>query len=226
MGSDNLFHKRKERRAASLRRARAKRYPYDTVLIVCEGEKTEPYYFKELRDDLQLNTANIEITGDTGGSSPVNVVAYGLKHYKEYDKVFCVFDKDRHASYQQALDMIHGKKLRKEHIILTITSVPCFEFWILLHFRKTTRNFDTGPGSICDQVIADLKSFLPQYTKGTRGLYLQIKEMRPAAIKHAREVARHGKGAGTDHPSTQIHELVVYLMDLKKKMIIGNKKMR
>ena len=73
MGSDNLFHKRKERRAASLRRARAKRYPYDTVLIVCEGEKTEPYYFKELRDDLQLNTANIEITGDTGGSSPGNV---------------------------------------------------------------------------------------------------------------------------------------------------------
>lgn len=42
MGSDNLFHKRKERKAASLRRAKAKRSPYDVVLIVCEGAKTEP----------------------------------------------------------------------------------------------------------------------------------------------------------------------------------------
>jgi hypothetical protein len=49
MGSDNLFHKRKVRRAASLRRTAARRDSYDTVLIVCEGEKTEPNYFRELR---------------------------------------------------------------------------------------------------------------------------------------------------------------------------------
>ncbi len=76
MGSDNLFHKRKARQSESLRRKMARRASYDTVLIVCEGEKTEPNYFRELRNDLKLNSANIEITGDAGGSSPMNIVNY------------------------------------------------------------------------------------------------------------------------------------------------------
>lgn len=216
MGSDNLFHKRRQRKAASLRRARANRDPYDTVLIVCEGEKTEPHYFKELRDDLQLSPLNIEITGDTRGSSPLNVVKYAQKHCKEYDRVFCVFDKDRHTNYQQALDKIRGRRRAKGHPMEAITSVPCFEFWILLHFRKTTRNFDTGSGSICDRVISELKTHIPEYTKGTRGVYRQIKGDQPTAIKYAKEVARHCKSAGTDHPPTRIHELIVYLQDLKE----------
>jgi len=42
MGSDDLFHKRKSRKVAALRRQEHKREPYDLVLIVCEGGKTEP----------------------------------------------------------------------------------------------------------------------------------------------------------------------------------------
>jgi len=217
MGSDNLFHKRRARQAASLKRTKAKRAPYNTVLIVCEGEKTEPHYFKELRDDLQLNPLNIEITGDTRGSSPLNVVKYGLTHGKEYDRVFCVFDKDRHTNYQQALDTILGRRRAKGNSIEAVTSVPCFEFWILLHFRKTTKNFDSAPGSICERVITDLKTFLPRYSKGTKGLYQNIKAKLPTAIKHAREVAHHCESAGTDHPSTQIHEMITYLQELKNR---------
>ncbi|WP_457573176.1 RloB family protein [Desulfolithobacter sp.] len=215
MGSDNLFHKRRERKAASLRRRGARRDSYDTVLIVCEGEKTEPNYFRELRDDLRLNTANIEITGDTGGSSPMDVVNYGFEHYEEYDRTFCVFDRDRHTNYQQALNKIRDKRKRKGHTIQAVTSVPCFEFWLLLHFRKTTRNFDTGPGSICDRVISELKAHLPDYTKGTRGVYHRTKDNLDTAINHAREVVRHCESAGTDHPSTKVHELIGYLQNLK-----------
>lgn len=149
MGSDNLFHRRKVRQAESLRRARAKRDSYDTVLIVCEGEKTEPYYFQELRDDLRLNPFNIEITGDTRGSSPVNVVNYALKNHKDYDKTFCVFDQDQHSDYQTALRKIKGREKSREHPVHAITSVPCFEFWLLLHFRMTTKNFAVASGSIC-----------------------------------------------------------------------------
>jgi len=217
MGSDDLHSKRKARGAASLRRAKAKRDQYDTVLIVCEGEKTEPNYFKDLRKTLKLNTANIKIADDTDGSSPINVVKYAFARYEDYDKTFCVFDKDRHPSYQQALDKIRRKKPRKGHTVCAITSVPCFEFWILLHFRKTTKNFDTGSGSICDQVISDLKNFLPLYNKGARGIYQQLKKELPTAIKRAREIAAHCKTAGTDHPSTQIYELVTYLQKLKRK---------
>jgi len=216
MGSDNLFEKRKKRLAASLKRSRAKRESYDTVLIVCEGEKTEPYYFEDLRDELKLNSANVEITGDTKGSSPITIVDYGLKQFGEYDRIYCVFDKDRHDSYKQALDKIRRQKPSKTCTIKAITSVPCFEFWILLHFRMTTRNFATSSGSICAQVISELKKFIPEYEKGTLGVYLQLKDKLPTAIKNAREVAKYCQQAGTDHPSTQIAELVIYLQNLKK----------
>jgi hypothetical protein len=59
MGSENLFHKRKAHKAELHRRRMAKRAPYDRVLIVCEGAKTEPNYFGWLRNKLGLNRANV-----------------------------------------------------------------------------------------------------------------------------------------------------------------------
>ncbi len=41
---------RKPRRGKQLQRKVPKRKPYDRVLIVCEGEKTEPIYFEDLCD--------------------------------------------------------------------------------------------------------------------------------------------------------------------------------
>jgi len=79
MGSDDLHHKRKARNARSFKRKRAKRAPYDMVLIVCEGEKTEPNYFRALVDDLQLNTANIVIAKNIAGSSPRTIVDFAFQ---------------------------------------------------------------------------------------------------------------------------------------------------
>ena len=201
----------------SLRRKKARRDSYDTVLIVCEGEKTEPNYFRELRDTLKLNSANIEITGDTGGSSPMDVVNYGFDHYLNYDRTFCVFDKDCHANYQAALDKVRSKRQKKGHRLDVVVSVPCFELWLLLHFRYTTKNFATGHGSICEQVIADLKKDMPGYAKGEKGLFRQLKGRQAAAIANAKQLARYCRKSGTDHPSTQVHQLVIYLQELKNR---------
>lgn len=54
MGTDNLFHKKKKRKAESLRRRRAMKASYDVILIVCEGAKTEPNYFTEVKFSLFL----------------------------------------------------------------------------------------------------------------------------------------------------------------------------
>jgi len=70
MGTDDLFHKRKAKKAGDLARSRARRAPYPKVLIVCEGEKTEPYYFKSLKDQYSLNSANVEICGGIYGDRP------------------------------------------------------------------------------------------------------------------------------------------------------------
>lgn len=79
MGTDNIFHKRKSRRAASHQRERAKRAPYERVLIVCEGEKTEPNYFKGLRAAFGINTMNMIIADKKRGLDPKHLVEYACK---------------------------------------------------------------------------------------------------------------------------------------------------
>lgn len=44
-----------------LSRAAAKREEYDLVLIVCEGSKTEPNYFNNLRQVERLSSSNIMV---------------------------------------------------------------------------------------------------------------------------------------------------------------------
>ncbi len=188
------------------------------VLIVCEGEKTEPNYLKALIDDFQLNTANVVVANNIAGSSPRSIVNFALKEYrkeKEYDRVYCVFDKDRHTTYDNALDRIRSVRLGKGHTIVAITSVPCFEFWLLLHFVYTTKQFDTAPGSICANVITDLKSHIPGYAKGDVDIYQVTRDKLDTAINRSKRVALHCETGGTDMPSTKLHEIVEYLRDLK-----------
>jgi len=224
MGSDNLFHKRKMKKIASLRREQSKYEPYDVVLIVCEGGKSEPNYFQELRDEFNLSTANIRIVGDQCGSSPRNIVKYAISEYrktKRYNRIFCVFDKDRHPTYNEALNRIRNTKLSKGDTIQAITSVPCFEVWVLLHFKYTSKPFASRGvnDSICETVLKELKlpHHLPAYEKGTDHLFSILKERLPDAMRHAGRLAAHCVAADTDNPSTQVHQLVEYLQNLKRK---------
>ncbi|MDD2853711.1 MAG: RloB family protein [Desulfuromonadaceae bacterium] len=220
MGSDDLFHKRKQRLAASLKRKKAKKAPYDRVLIVCEGAKTEPNYFREIRDVYRLNTANIDICGQECGSDPLSVVNYAIKKFREdtdYDRVYCVIDRDKHPTYDAAIDKLSQTRLGKDVIFKAITSVPCFEFWLLLHFGFTTRQFCApGNASNCELVLAELnkKELIPGYCKGARNIFALTKERLSDAIRHANQLQQHNLATGANNPSTNIHELIEYLTSL------------
>lgn len=101
--SDKLFHKNREKSKKDLERKKAKRSSIEKVLIVCEGAKTGPNYFEELKDYYQLNTADVVVDGNCG-SDPWSVYQHAQELAKEakidndpYDKIFCVFDKDKHT---------------------------------------------------------------------------------------------------------------------------------
>lgn len=68
----------------SLQRKKPYRYPYDRVMIVCEGGKTERYYFEDLRSKFKLKTANVEVYGQ--GSDPGSLVKFALKKFREARK--------------------------------------------------------------------------------------------------------------------------------------------
>ena len=152
-------------------RHRAKREPYARVLIVCEGKRTEPMYFRELADHYRLSTANIVVVGS--GSDPHTVVrkAKQLRQQEKqqgekYDTVYCVFDHDEHAAFDDASNdaKTNGLKLAR--------SWPCFEFWLLLHFGYSRRPYTKAGGrSPCDNCICALRVHLPRYEKAAPGMF-------------------------------------------------------
>jgi hypothetical protein len=225
VGSEDLFHKRKERTKTALRRRKARRDPLDVVLIVCEDEKSAPNYLIDLRDDLGLNPANVVITGDCG-SSPDSVAVDAIRRFEQepdFDRIYCVFDRDQHDSYKKALDRIHAKILRKRNgspaLFRAITSVPCFEYWLLLHYDYRTAPFHPAQSrSPCDAVIAALKQGpIHDYEKASRGVYAQTKSRLQQAIQNAERAARAATSAGTDNPTTSMYALVKELIELAEK---------
>lgn len=220
MGTDNLFHKRKARSKRQLERRAAKREAYAKVLVVCEGQKTEPFYFADLRNHFRLHTANVEICGDCE-SDPGSVVRFAQQRYREerdtgdgFDKVYCVFDKDAHHSYSEALSMIASAKPRDT--FTAINSVPCFEYWLLLHFIYSTKPYVASPGnSAGSQIITDLKQYLPNYLKGTKGLFTQLLSSLEFAKNGAERSLVAANSASTDNPTTHVHKLVNFLQNIK-----------
>ncbi len=220
MGSDNIFHKRKAKSANQLERRAAKRSSYEKVLIVCEGEKTEPNYFRGCIQFYNLNTANVEVDG-TCGSSPKSVCdrAVDLREVEvergdPYDRVYCVFDRDAHETYYETVERI--SKFKPRNIFYAAVSVPCFEYWLLLHFKYTTKPYAaTGNLSVGDVVLKELKEVIPKYKKNDNNIFNSLFLKIKTAKKNAARSLKDAKNNNTDNPSTNIHKLIGYLQNLK-----------
>lgn len=225
MGSDDLFRKRKAREGAALQRQKHERARNKRYLIVCEGTKTEPHYFSELLDDLRIRPQVVRIAPNDG-VSPDRVVAHALALYEEdaasgdaYDKVYCVFDRDKHTTFDAAVQRTKDLSGAEKPVPLeAITSTPCFEFWLLLHFGYTDQPFHAaGKKSVGDQVVAKLKNKpgFGKYGKGQKGVYVQLKGRISDALNHAEQLRRHGAATHSVNPATDIDKLVLALLQLK-----------
>ena len=199
------------------RRKEATREPYDRVLIVTEGTKTEPAYSRELVACYRLNTANVEVVPSDGGSDPGTVLetATELRDGEErlgnpYDRVYCVFDRDEHANFDSASVQAGARKIRLAR------SWPCFEYWLLLHFEYTRAPFTAvGGRSSCDSCVGELRRHLPDYGKAMPGVFERLAAQLDMAKSHARRALSDAASDDEPNPSTEIHELVEYLQALK-----------
>ena len=191
------------------------RFSGDLMLIVCEGAKTEPIYFKDLKQRLKIHSLQVDVYGKECGTDPLSVVEYAKDMKKKprkdgllYDRVWCVVDEDNHTTLKHAQDMARANKIG------VCLSVPSFEFWYLLHFIYTTKPFEDS-----DAVIHELEKYLKNHT------YLKnsppMDELMPVletAIRNAEKVRKNKHRTGQDNPGTDVDLLV---SELKK---IGNKR--
>lgn len=204
------------RRPRSYARRGPVREPYDAVVIVCEGSKTEPYYFNRLRVVYRLSSANIKVM-PADNSDPMSVVRCAESELIRggYNRAYCVFDRNGHANYALALTTISQSQHRDR--LFAITSVPCFEVWILLHYIFSTAPFTTvGNDSAGDRVFKEVRKHFPTYVKGYPQAFDDLLDKLEQAIKNGIQLEKHNIKTGSNNPATSVHILVDYLINLKQ----------
>lgn len=196
-------------------------------LLSARVKKLSPTTFKEICKNYRLSNANIEICGEECGSDPLSVVNFAIKRYnkdrqkgKLYNRVYCVIDRDKHNTFAAAIDKLRNTKRGKGVIFDAIVSVPCFEFWLLLHFGCTDRQFIAqGKASNCAIVVSELDKpgKVPGYRKGAKNIFALTKDKLNDAIKHAKRLGQSNKDTDSVNPATNMHELIEFLTNLNNR---------
>ena len=130
---DNALQKRHEYK----KNKRKARTVICRILIVCEGEKTEPNYFRSF-DRYRKGNVVYELTLDGGRMNTVGVVDKAIslrdKANIPYDRVWAVFDKDGFPAknFNTAI-----AKANQNHIECAWSN-EAFELWYLYHFQNVT----------------------------------------------------------------------------------------
>lgn len=223
MGKDN---QPKERQARELARKKAQRGSYDRILIVCEGSKTEPQYFDEIRSFYRIHTANVQVRHSQFGTQPLQVVEYAEELFvlgdaarsilpRAFEQVYAVFDRDDHTTYHVALakadalkDSLRNDLGHKVHF-KAVPSVPCFELWLLLHFEDVL-----APIHRTD-VYTRLRQHLPGYEKGQAGYFQRTQDKIPDAVVRSVDLCLQTTAVNGQEPYTELHNLVQLLTTLK-----------
>lgn len=216
MSSLNSFRKKRELNKKDLiKRKNGQLKEFKRILIVTEGSETEPLYFEQIKRKYKLKD-NVIFIYPAENSSPRDVLktAKDKNSIDDFDKVFCVFDKDTHDTYDEVvLKITNDKKLVK---FTAVTSVPCFEFWLILHYKATAKPYYTSDKNKASKnALKDLQKIDPMYSKNNKNYFEAIVERTDIAIKNADIVSKQVLG---DDPSTKIPTLINEIKELSRKI--------
>lgn len=170
-----------------------------TFLIVCEGKRTEPNYFRAFR--VAGDVRDIRVEGEGYNTLSLVEWAIELASEDEYDQVWCVFDRDSFpvGTFNQAINLANHQGFHVAY------SNEAFELWYLLHFNY----YDTGiqRHAYCTK-LSELLGY--KYQKNDPNMYKQLLPRQTDAIRNAsRLLAQYDPpNPAQDNPSTTVYRLV------------------
>lgn len=173
------------------------RKPKQRFLIVCEGEKTEPNYFRCFRVPKEV----LDVKGV--GENPSKLVN-SAKEYAEsedYDQVWCVFDRDD----WQKQDFNNAIRNAEDQGFKVAYSNEAFELWYVLHFEFL------NTGIPRKDYMKKLDKLLGhKYQKNSESIYEELLDKQENAIKNSERLINHYQAVKPvdDNPSTTVYELV------------------
>jgi hypothetical protein len=199
---------KKDHSSPDLSRRQGVREIKQSFLIVCEGEKTEPDYFKAFR----MTAATVKAVGQamntmTLVSKAISIREADQKRKKVYDQCWVVFDKDDFPAkdFNQAIQFAEKNGFRVAY------SNQAFEYWFLLHYNLYT-------GAIHRNQYKDMLTKLTgiPYSKSEgygAVMYNLLLSRQQQAINNAETVLAeisHGNPA-EEESSTTVQRLVIEL---------------
>lgn len=202
MGTDDLFKKAREKRES---RKSLNKNIIENILILCEGEKTEPNYFNSIKRKYRLS--NVDIRGL--GSNTDRIVETAIKNHKDYSQVWCVFDRDSFSAQHFNRAFQIAEKYKNIHMAY---SNEAFELWYLLHFNY----YNTGiPRKRYFELLNELLG--KKYKKNSPEIYDLICDKENVAIKNAKRLLKSytEDNPEKNNPSTTVFKLVEALNKFK-----------
>ncbi len=204
------------RTADSFQRRSAKYKPQPRVLVICEDTKSSKIYFEEASRHYRAH-AKVQFS-HSGKTDPLGIVTAAIQQAQNFDHIYCVIDRDSHN--QKNFEAAQSIGQSNQSKITVLTSYPCFEFWLLLHFGYTRSPFvPSGGKSAADNVLNELKTKheMSSYAKGNvAGLFNKLLPTLSGAQTNALRTLRDSASDGEMNPSTPLHELIAKLEELGK----------
>jgi len=217
---DNSIKKRLVRKEQS--RAIGSRKERVYFLIICEGEKTEPNYFKALQKDLPKGTLVVaDMTIQGTGKNTESLINFTLKYSKKlnrkFDRVWAVFDRDSftEAQFNNAIIRAEANEIN------CAWSNEAFELWFLLHFQFVNNAMSRGDyKTFLEREIRKASGSEYSYQKNDKSTYSILKQYgdQVQAIAWAKKLkAFYEDTKHADHnPCTLVHLLVEELFNPAK----------
>lgn len=201
-------------RKISKDRVRKVRKQKSKILIAAEGKnKTEKIYFSNFEDRKKTYNITFARGNNTDPLKLVQMLINEIDNLKldlqEDDEAYCIFDTDVDPNKNKIIEA--AIQLANKYNIRVITSSPCFELWLLLHYEYTTANMDNG------KLIKKLKQYYPKYEKNIN-IYPNITKI-DLAIERAKKLEKYQidnkRKIGTieANPSTEVYKIVECLMN-------------
>ena len=193
-------------------------------LIVCEGEKTEPNYFRAFTERWS-EVKEVNVKGCGCSTCQLIIEAKKLREKLErermvpFDRVWLVFDKDEFKDFNKAIADAEKEGMN------CAWSNQAFELWYVLHFQYLDTGVDRKQyiEMIEDKVRKASKSKTFKYKKNDEGFYQILQEHgdEEQAIKRARKLRENmgkKKNYATHNPRTEVDLLVDELRHPEKAL--------
>jgi RloB-like protein len=198
-------------------------------LIVCEGQQTEPNYFKSFKTNVKSFVYIIDALGKGTNTKDLvkKTIAQRDKSSQIYDSVWVVFDKDSFTpnNFNGAIQLAETNGIKSGW------TNEAFELWYLLHFqyRNTTMSRDDYKKAIEKEINtkieAESKNKKPkkfEYKKNSENMYAILEKYgnQKQAIKNASKLIENHTcdNFAIHNPCTRIHLLVEELNGDSKEL--------